>query len=129
MNQTESHQVGRGAMTHPRISPGRRLAAAILTAGLLTFAPPASALTDPGQELHSLQHVRATGSVHSGDGRLERGCQTHGYRYRVRPGNSDWSLELFLVGPRGKQVATGYEWKGNEDRKSTRLNSSHANIS
>jgi len=104
-------------MTHPRISPGRRLAAAILTAGLLTFAPPASALTDPGQELHSLQHVRATGSVHSGDGRLERGCQTHGYRYRVRPGNSDWSLELFLVGPRGKQVATGYEWKGNDPRR------------
>ena len=104
-------------MTHARLAQGRRLAAAVLTAGLLAATPPASALPDPGDELHSLEHVRATGSVHSSDGTFERGCQSHPYRYRVRPRGSDWSLELFLIGPRGKQVSTGYEWKGSDPKR------------
>ncbi len=108
-------------MTHPRQVPARRAAAAILTAVLaavaLAVTPPATALPDPEDELHSLQHVRATGSVSSADGAFERGCQSHGYRYRVRPKGSDWSLELFLVDSRGKQIATGYEWKGADPRR------------
>jgi hypothetical protein len=104
-------------MSHVRMSPGWRLAVAVLTAGVLAVGSPANALSDPADALHSLQHVGATGSVHSGDGVLQRGCQSHGYRYRVRPGGTDWSLELFLVDPRGKQLATGYEWKGNDPRR------------
>ena len=104
-------------MMHARRPGARRLAAAVLTVAALAVTPPASGLTSPEQELHSLHHVRATGSVHSRDGAFERGCQTHPYRYRVRPKGSDWSLELFLVGPRGKQVSTGYEWKGDDPRQ------------
>jgi hypothetical protein len=104
-------------MSHVRMSPGWRLAVAVLTAGVLAVGSPANALSDPADALHPLQHVGATASVHSGDGVLQRGCQSHGYRYRVRPGGSDWSLELFLVDPRGKQLATGYEWKGNDPRR------------
>jgi hypothetical protein len=94
-----------------------RVAAAALVAAALAVMSPASALPSPGHELHSLQHVRATGSVHSGDGRLEKGCQSHGYRYRVQAEGSDWSLELFLVDSRGRQVANGYEWKGHDPKR------------
>lgn len=104
-------------MTHTRMVSARLLAAAALAVGSLAIASPATSLSDPEAELHSLQHVRATGSVHSGDGAFERGCQSHGYRYRVRPGGSDWSLELFLIGPGGKQVSTGYEWKGRDPKR------------
>ena len=104
-------------MTHARRAPARLLAAAALAVGSLAIASPATSLSDPEAQLHSLQHVRATGSVHSGDGAFERGCQSHGYRYRVRPSGSDWSLELFLIGPGGKQVSTGYEWKGRDPKR------------
>ncbi|HEX5861508.1 MAG TPA: hypothetical protein VFY58_06675 [Nocardioides sp.] len=104
-------------MTHLRMPRVRRLAAAVLTAIALTVASPASAAFDAADELHSLEHVRATGSVRSPDGVLERGCQTHPYRYRVRPGGSDWSLEVFLSNRRGKRLATGYEWKGKDPRR------------
>jgi hypothetical protein len=104
-------------MTHARMTQARRLAAGVLAAGSLAVTSPATALPDPEDELHSLQHVRATGSVHSGDGAFEKGCQSHGYRYRVRAEGSDWSLELFLIDPRGKQIATGYEWKGSDPRR------------
>jgi hypothetical protein len=113
MNPTQ----GRDTMTHARLSRVRRLAAAVLTATALTVASPANADLDPADEVHSLQHVRATGSVHSGDGVLERGCQTHPYRYRVRPRGSEWSLEVFLINPAGKRLATGYEWKGKDPRR------------
>ena len=105
-------------MIQYRISHGLLLvaAAALVTAALAVMSP-ASGLPGPGHELHSLQHVRATGSVHSGDGRFEKGCQSHGYRYRVRPGDSGWSLELFLIGPGGKQVSTGYEFKGHDPKR------------
>jgi hypothetical protein len=104
-------------MTHARKAQTRRLAAAVLAAGSLAVTSPATALPDPEDELHSLQHVRATGSVHSGDAAFEKGCQSHGYRYRVQAEGSDWSLELFLVDSRGKQVATGYEWKGSDPKR------------
>ena len=73
---------------------------------------PASA--DPADDLHSLEHQQARGAAHSPDGILEQGCQSHGYRYRVNADDSDWSIELFLVDPDGKQVANGYEWKGRD---------------
>ena len=104
-------------MTQVRISHARRRAAAILAVGALAVSSPANAQANPEDSLHSLQHVHATGSVRSADGVLKRGCQSHGYSYRVRPGGSDWSLELFFVGPRGKQVSTGYEWKGKDPKR------------
>lgn len=87
-----------------------------LTAGALgAVAAPASAGLE--EDLHALEHVKASGSVRSPDGTLEKGCQTHGYRYRVNPHGSDWSLELFLVDPDGERVANGYEFKGQDPRR------------
>jgi hypothetical protein len=105
-------------MSQHRISHvSLRAAATAMVLAVLAVMSPANALSGPEQELHSLQHVRATGSVHSGDGTFEKGCQSHGYRYRVRPGGSDWSVELFLIGPGGKQISTGYEFKGHDPKR------------
>jgi hypothetical protein len=62
--------------------------------------------------VHTLVHEGATGEIGSRDGVFRDRCQQHPYRYRVRAGESDWSLELFLVDPEGERVGTGYEWKG-----------------
>ena len=88
------------------------LAATLALAAGAVGAVPASA--DPTDDLHSLEHVKASGSVRSPDGTLENGCQSHGYRYRVHAHGSDWSLELFLVDPDGDRVANGYEFKGQD---------------
>ena len=83
-----------------------------LAAGALGVAVPANA--DPADDLHSFEHQQASGAVRSPDGILEKGCQSHGYRYRVNAGDSVWSLELFLVDPDGEQVGNGYERKGHD---------------
>jgi len=87
-------------------------AALALTAGALGAAVPATA--GPADDLHSFEHQRANGAVRSPDGILEKGCQSHGYRYRVNAGDSVWSLELFLVDPDGEHVGNGYERKGHD---------------
>ena len=75
------------------------------------------AIAGPIDDLHSLEHQHASGAVRSPDGTLEKGCQSHGYRYRVNAEDSDWSIELFLVDPDGETVATGYEWKGRDPER------------
>jgi hypothetical protein len=71
----------------------RVLATLTLGCGLLV-APPAAA-----------------GDVENGrawrdHGVLRAGCHHYRFRYRARPRHHDWSLELFLRGPRGKQLGT-----------------------
>jgi hypothetical protein len=68
----------------------------------------------PADDLHSIEHQHASGTVRSADGILRKGCHSHAYRYRVHAEKSDWSLELFLIDPDGEQVANGYEWKGHD---------------
>ena len=84
-----------------------------LAAGALggTALPATAGAAD---ELHSFEHVDASGTVRSPDGILRKGCHSHGYRYRVHAPESDWSLELFLIDPDGEQVANGYEWKSHD---------------
>lgn len=95
-------------MRHPTRTTIIGLTAALaLSAG--ATSPAGAGVED---DLHSLDHQHASGSVRSPDGTLEKGCQTHPYRYRVKAGSSDWSLEVFLVDPDGTRVANGYEVKG-----------------
>lgn len=95
---------------HPR-SRTARIAAALTAGALLVTTPPATG-ADVEEEMHSFVHEDASGRIRSGDGVFERGCQSHPYRYRVRPADSDWSLELFLRDRRGRDVASSYEWQG-----------------
>ena len=38
---------------------------------------------------------------------LRQGCHDYRYQYVVKPPESDWSLETFLIDPRGKEVGAG----------------------
>ena len=38
---------------------------------------------------------------------LRAGCHDYRYQYKVKSPSEDWSLETFLIGPRGKQLAAG----------------------
>ena len=71
-----------------------RIAAALLLAGgLLVSAPAAAWDSDYGRSWR-------------GDSVLRPGCHDYRFRYRVRPGTDDWSLELFLVDRDGAGLGT-----------------------
>lgn len=98
-------------------TPIGMLVATLAVGAAMAVPQPSAATVTLDDQLHQLSHEEATGSVRSRDGVLRRGCQSHPYRYRVRAGDSDWSLELFLVDRRGRTVANGYEWKDADPAK------------
>ncbi|QZY29603.1 hypothetical protein [Nocardioides coralli] len=112
-------------MLHRRTTPRWSAAAAVIAAVTLTagLAGPTgsagAAPVPPGSPLHEYSHEEARASFGSKDGRFRDRCQRHPYRYRVKPRGTDWSLELFLVDPRGERVGTGYEWKGQDPTRGT----------
>ena len=91
----------------------RVIAYAVLVAGLalggLTVQTPASAAPLP-----------ADATVWSPDGVLKNGHQRHAYRYEVETAEPYWSLEIFVLDPRGHQVASDYQTSG-ADPKSARV--------
>jgi len=48
------------------------------------------------------------GSTSAPDATLKRSCHQYAYSYAITPPPGDWSLETFLVGPRGKAAGSGY---------------------
>lgn len=47
------------------------------------------------------------GSTHSKWKRvLRKGCHSYRYSYTVKPRTDDWSLETFLIGPRGGRIGS-----------------------
>ena len=48
----------------------------------------------------------------SPDGTIGLGRQRHAYRYQVEAGESFWSLELFLLDPKGRRIASGFQAGG-----------------
>jgi hypothetical protein len=79
------------------------LLASLVGLGLLALAPAASALPAPSGEVHP-----DWGSTSAPDAKLRKGCHGYGYAYALSPPDGDWALETFLIGPRGKQKASGY---------------------
>jgi len=47
------------------------------------------------------------GSTSAPDGVLKRGCKSYSYSYALTPPKGDWALETFIVGPKGKRLASG----------------------
>lgn len=91
----------------------RLVAPALLVVGLAVagFTLPATAdvprdrgLLDP-----VVPPLPAEASVWSRDGTLGNGRQQHSFRYRVTTAEEYWSLELFLLDRRGRQVASAYQ--------------------
>ncbi|WP_432479359.1 hypothetical protein [Nocardioides sp. GXQ0305] len=83
----------------------RRLCAALVLGCGVLVAPPAGAW--------DADH----GRVWRGDGVLAPGCHDYGFRYRVRPGNNDWGLELFLVGPGREGLGTVNRLSENDPKR------------
>lgn len=76
------------------VRTSRQAVLGIVLAGLLTTGP-STAATD------------AYGHTAAADRTLRAGCHDYPYRYVVRAPTDDWTLETFLVDPRGDRVGSG----------------------
>jgi hypothetical protein len=47
------------------------------------------------------------GHTSARNGVLRPGCHGYHYHYEIHPPPGDWSLETFIIGPRGKHLASG----------------------
>jgi hypothetical protein len=86
----------------------RRFVAYAVAVGLAVVALAVPAAADVPAERGLLDPVNAPlpaeATVWSPDGVFEQGRQEHGFRYRVQTDEPSWSIELFLVDPRGRQI-------------------------
>jgi len=86
------------------------LLASLIGVGLLALVPaPATAVTAPSGDVHP-----DWGTTSAHDAKLRKGCHGYAYTYALTPPDGDWALETFLVGPRGKQYASGYFVTGDD---------------
>lgn len=76
---------------------------------LLTLAPVTAASALPTDEVHP-----EWGSTASADATIKRGCRGYAYTYALTPPAGDWSLETFLVGPRGRAYGSGFFLTGDD---------------
>jgi len=94
----------------------RLVAHAVLVAGLLVTSPGYAADAAPRTDglLDFLIPPEPTVDARfwSPDGTLGPGRQTHAYRYRVETDESFWSLELFLLDPKGRRIASAQQASG-----------------
>lgn len=49
----------------------------------------------------------STGSTAMPDQVLRRGCHEYSYTYQLAPDSPDWTLETYLIDPRGTPLASG----------------------
>jgi hypothetical protein len=61
--------------------------------------------------------ARTYGHTGAPDRVLRSGCHGYRYHYRVRPPTNDWTLETFLVDPRGETIASGTFSSDSEHRR------------
>jgi hypothetical protein len=86
------------------------LLASLVTVGLFVLAPtPATAVTAPAGDVHA-----DWGSTSAPDAKVRKGCHGYAYAYALTPPDGDWALETFLIGPHGKQSASGYFVTGDD---------------
>ena len=74
----------------------RAVLVGIVSCVLLVMGAPAADAGDPD-----------LGRVWAKDKVMRAGCHSYKYQYKVTPPESDWSLETFLIGPHGKELAAG----------------------
>lgn len=76
---------------------GRAVLVVVMSCVLLATAPPPTALAGNAE----------FGRTWAKDKTLRSGCHDYRYQYRVKPTESDWALETFLIDPRKKEIAAG----------------------
>jgi hypothetical protein len=82
----------------------RAIAYAVLAAALLV-----GSATVPAQAGDPLP---ADAGVRTADGTLKHGSQKHAFHYRIETNEATWSLELYLIDPSGRQIASSYQAVG-----------------
>ena len=75
--------------------------------GFLALVPTATA-TATGSSTPAAETHPSWGGTAARNAKIRKGCRGYDYTYTVNPPPGDWSLETFLVGPRGKAYASGY---------------------
>lgn len=86
---------------------GLALAASMLGAGL-TFPelPDLLATSGSGSTPPTSAQIKKMASLSEANATLRAGCQRYTYDYRISPPESQWSLETFLVGPKGERLGS-----------------------
>ena len=79
-------------------------------------ASPAAATAVPAAD--PLVHPE-WGSTSAENATIKRSCHQYAYSYAITPPEGDWSLETFLVGPRGKAYGSGYFVTGKDELSGT----------
>lgn len=74
----------------------RTVITGLITAVLFAIGMPAATAGDPD-----------FGRMWRADGVLRPSCHNYKYHYKVTPPKPNWSLETFLVDPRGETIASG----------------------
>jgi hypothetical protein len=90
-----------------------------LVLGALTFAVVlVSLVLGAGSPARAVEAHPEWGSTSAPDGVLRRGCHTYHYNYALTPPQKgDWALEVFIVGPKGKRLASGVMAEGFDPEK------------
>ena len=102
----------------------RQSYSAVTALGLLAVLglPDLGGLLGVGEEPESTPPTaaqwQAMGKTHSPARTLRAGCRDYAYTYEVKPpGGTDWTLQTFLKGPKGRNLGSGV-LTSNEDRRS-----------
>jgi hypothetical protein len=83
----------------------RSLPALAFAIALTLVSPAAGAAGDVHPEWgHTSEH----------DAHIRHGCHSYGYSYTLTPPDGDWGLETFLIGPDGRQYASGWFLTGSD---------------
>ena len=86
---------------------------------VLTFAVVLTTLVvGNGSPANAMDVHPEWGSTSAPDGVLRRSCHTYPYSYALTPPQKgDWALEVFVVGPKGKRLASGALAEGFDPEK------------
>lgn len=79
----------------------------------LTALAQSPATATPGPSTPAEVHPE-WGSTTGHDARIKKGCRPYRYDYAITPPEGYWSLETFLIGPRGTEYASGYFLTGED---------------
>jgi hypothetical protein len=90
------------------------LVAPLVGLGLPALTPVASTAAPTTTAAEPAATHPEWGATSAESAKLRRGCHDYAYSYTLTPPDGDWSLETFLVGPRGKAAGSGYFLTGKD---------------
>jgi hypothetical protein len=97
--------------TRTRVATAVVMAVAVATAlvvlASLLHAGPAQSAPAPEGERAAAKVRPDWGKTSAKNGVLKKRCRNYPYTYAITPPEGEWGLETFLIGPKGKPLASG----------------------